>query len=32
MLQTYCRGTVRTQLEVVIEHLVKGCGWRREHS
>ena len=26
-----CRGTVRSCLELVIEHLVKGCGCLREH-
>jgi len=25
-LKRICRGTVRTRLELVIEHLVKGCG------
>jgi len=25
------RGTIRSGLESVIEHLVKGCGWPREH-
>jgi len=27
-----CRGTVRLWPELMIEHLVKGCGWPREHS
>jgi len=26
-----CTETVRSQLELVIKHLVKGCGWHREH-
>jgi len=26
-----CRGTFRLWLELVIEHLMKGCGWPREH-
>ena len=30
-VQEWRRGAVRSQLELVIEHLVKGCGWCREH-
>jgi len=26
-----CKGTVRSGLKPLIEHLVKGCGWPREH-
>lgn len=31
ILMDHCRGTVRSGLELVIKHLVKGCGWPREH-
>lgn len=27
-----CRETVRSQYELVIEHLVNGCVWCREHT
>ena len=26
-----CRGTVRSGFQLVIEHVVKGCGYSREH-
>lgn len=29
---TLCRETVRLWCELVMEHLVKGCVWPREHG
>lgn len=27
----WLQGNVRSQLELVNEHMVRGCGWPREH-
>jgi len=32
LLLRYCRGTVRKRLGLVIEHLVRGCCWPRDHG